>query len=276
MEEIKSEETVIISGAIQGSVLGPVLFLIFVKDMTKKIKSNTKLFVDDAKLKNCISKEEDVEAFQEDLHELYLWQKNNNMKFNGAKFQLLRYGPHENIKENTIYFTEDMEEVIQQCSSLRDLGVIMTDNGKFDDHIDKVSKTVRQKMGWIMKSFHTRRVDILKQLWKTLIQCHIDYCSQLYMPGQAQGMLALEKLFYDFTLKIPEVREESYWKRLQILKMLSQERRLEQYRIIYVWKILESLVPNCGVNQAKLNSRLGRKCIIPSLKPKGRQAIQTL
>ena len=127
-----------------------------------------------------------------------------------------------------------------------------------------------------MRSFHTRRVDILKQLWKTLIQCHIDYCSQLYMPGQAQGMLALEKLFYDFTLKIPEVREESYWKKLQISKMLSQETRLEQYKIIYVWKILEGLVPNCGVNQAKLNSRLGQKCIIPSLKPKGRQANQTL
>ena len=71
MEEIKSEETVILSGAIQGSVLGPVLFLIFVKDMTKKIKSNTKLFVDDAKLKKSISKEDDVEAVQAYLEELY-------------------------------------------------------------------------------------------------------------------------------------------------------------------------------------------------------------
>ena len=76
------------------------------------------------------------------------------------------------------------------------------------------------------------------------------------MPGQAQGMLALEKLFYDFTSKIPELREESYWKRLQLLKMFSQERRLERYRIIYVWKILEGPVPNCGVNQAKVNPRL--------------------
>ena len=164
MEEIISEETLILSGAIQGSVIGPVLFLIFVKDMTKKIKSNTKLFVDDAKLKNSISKEDDVEAVQEDLDELYHWQKDNNMKFNGAKFQLLRYGPHEDIKENTIYFTEDMEDVILQWSSLRDLGVIMSDNGRFDDHIDKVTKTVRQKIGWIMRSFHTRRLDILKQI----------------------------------------------------------------------------------------------------------------
>ena len=64
-----------------------------------------------------------------------------------------------------------------------------------------------------MISFHTRRLDILKQLWKTLIQCHIDYCSQLYMPGQAQGMLALEKLLYDYTknsrIKIGKLLEKA-------------------------------------------------------------------
>ena len=70
-----------------------------------------------------------------------------------------------------------------------------------------------------MRTFFTRRTDIMKQLWKTLIQCDIDYCSQLYMPGQTKGMQAIEKLLYDFSSKIPEIREESYWKRLVILKM---------------------------------------------------------
>ena len=81
-----------------------------------------------------------------------------------------------------------MDEVIEQFSSLRDLGVILTDDGKFQDHIEKVVKKVRQKIGWILRSFYTRRTDIMKQLWKLLVQCHIDYCSQLYMPGTAQGM----------------------------------------------------------------------------------------
>ena len=110
----------------------------------------------------------------------------------------------------------------------------MSDDGKFQYHIEKVSKKVRQKVGWILRSFYTRRTDIMKHLWKTLVQCHIDYCSQLYMPGQAQGMLAIEKLFYNFTLKIPEVKEENYWARLSSLKMYSQERRMERYRILYM------------------------------------------
>ena len=102
----------------------------------------------------------------------------------------------------------------------------------------------------------------MKHLWNTLIQCHIDYCSQLYLPGQAQGLHEIEKLFYNFTQRIPEVREENYWSRLQSLQMYSQERRMERYRVIYMWKILEGYVPNCGVELANENPRLGRKIIL--------------
>ena len=235
-----------------------------------------KVFVDDAKIKEAIEDEEGVEKLQQNLDTLYEWENENKMKFNGRKFQLLRYGTKEEIKNNTIYFTTNMEEVIEQFSSLRDLGVIMSDTARFDDHIEKVATTVRRKIGWIMRTFFTRRVDILKDLWKSLIQCHIDYCSQLYMPGHAQGMLKIEKLFYDFTSRIPEIRQENYWKRLQRLNMYSQERRMERYRILYVWKILAGVVPNCGVELAQPNERLGRKCKVPKLVQKGRQVIQTL
>ena len=198
------------------------------------------------------------------------------MKFNGNKFQLLRYGTNDDLKNNTVYFTGHMEEVIEQFSSIRDLGVIMADDGKFDQHIEKVVKKVRQKIGWILRTFYTRRTDILKQLWKSLMQCHIDYCSQLYMPGTVRGMLDIEKLFYDFSARIPEVGEDNYWIRLSKLKMLSQERRMERYRILYVWKILEGQAPNCGITLAQENERLGRKCAIPGLKSGGRKLIQTL
>jgi hypothetical protein len=141
----------------------------------------------------------------------------------------------------------------------------MSDTARFDDHIDQVVTKVRRKVGWILRTFYTRRTDILKGLWKVLVQCHIDYCSQLYMPGQSKDMQSIEKLFYDFTSKIPELRGENYWKRLQSLKMLSQERRMERYRILYVWKILEGFAPNCGVELAAENLRLGRRCKVPNL-----------
>ena len=195
------------------------------------------------------------------------------MKFNGAKFQLLRYGPNENIKNNTLYFTNNYEHVIERFTSLRDLGVILSEDGRFDNHIDKVSKQVRQKVGWILRSFYTWKTTHLKHLWKTHVQCHVDYCRQLYLPGQTGNMQAIEKLFYNYTAKIPEVRDMDYWSRLEHLKMYSQERRLERYRILYLWKILEGYAPNCGIEVAHENKRLGRKTKIPSLVRNGRQSV---
>ena len=80
-----------------------------------------------------------------------------------------------------------------------------------------------------------------------------------------------------FTKRIPEVRNKNYWERLKILKMNSQQRRLERYRIIYTWKILEGIVPNCGLYQSESTSeRAGRKCTIPTVKSTTRQSVKTL
>ena len=276
VEEITSQKSKVMSGSIQGSVLGPVLFLMYIQDISKGITAQIKIFVDDTKMKDVISEEKDVEKLQGELDKLFIWQDNNNMLFNGGKFQLLRYGINEDLKNSTLYFTDNTEHIIERFSSVRDLGVILSENGKFEDHLEKVSKKVRQKVGWICRSFQTRRTDVMKHLWKTLVQCHVDYCSQLYKPGQAQGLQMIERLFYNFTSKIPEIRDLDYWSRLQALKMYSQERRMERYRIIYIWKILKGLVPNCGVQLSLDNERLGRKVLIPSLKRNGRKAIQTL
>ena len=276
IEETASEKSKVLSGSIQGSVIGPVLFLMYIRDISKQVSANTKVFVDDTKMKDSIKNEDDVEKLQGNLDKLFEWQTENNMLLNGSKFQILRYGPYEQLNNDTLYFTDNTENIIDRFSTLRDLGVILSDDGRFDSHIEKVSQKVRQKVGWILRSFYTRRTDHLKHLWKTLVQCHIDYCSQLYLPGQARGKQEIEKLFYNFTSKIPQVREVDYWSRLRILKMYSQERRMERYRIVYIWKILEGLVPNCGVECEKENARLGRKVKIPSLSKTGRQAVQTL
>ena len=63
-------------------------------------------------------------------------------------------------------------------------------------------------------------------------------------PTQIQ---AIEKLQKDFLFKIPAIKDLNYWNQLKRLKMLSLQRRLERYRIICTWKILDGLVPNCGI-----------------------------
>ena len=103
---------------------------------------------------------------QENLDQLYKWQENNNMQFNGTKFQVLRCGLNEELKNDTTYFTDNMENVIDRFESVKDLGMIMSDDARFEDHIEKVTKTVRQKVGWIVTTFYTRKTNHMKHLWR--------------------------------------------------------------------------------------------------------------
>ena len=198
------------------------------------------------------------------------------MQFNGTKFQVLRYGSNEMLKEDTVYFTENMKHVIEQVNCTKDLGVIVSDDAKFDQHIDNMCKKVRQRSGWVLRTFYSRRMDFMKSIFKSLIQLHIDYCSQLWMPPQGQKLEKIERLLKSWTCKIPSLRNMNYWERLKELKMNSEQRRLERYRVIYTWKVLQGLVPNPGIVEAKANEYLGRRCCLPKLNHRSRMSIQTL
>ena len=267
-----SKSSSVISGIPQGTVLGPVLALIFLSDLDNNIENIASMFADDTRIIANVEDEEDVENLQGDLDTVYKWADMNNMQFNCGKFELLRYGKNEELKMNTMYFTAD-NNIVEEKEVLRDLGISMNNKATFDEHISKVCQKVKQKAGWILRTFKTRNPNIMKHLWKQLVQPHVDYCSQLYMPTDGSKLSEIENLQRNFSSKIPSVRHLDYWSRLHHLQLLSQQRRLERYRIIYVWKILEGLVPNCGV-ETNYHERLGRMCQIPELKKKAPASIK--
>ena len=272
----KSGTSTVISGVPQGSVLGPILFLIYILDIGTNIETNMKIYVDDSKTKSKIETEDDVEKLQQNLDQLYIWGDKNNMKFNNTKFLVLRFGPNEKLKEETSYFTEDMANIIEQVNYTRDLGITVSDDAKFDQHIDNLCKKVKQRSGWVLRTFCTRSEHFMKTIFKSLIQPHIDYCSQLWMPQQGQKLEKLERLLKSWTSRIPDVRNLNYWERLEKLKMYSEQRRLERYIVIYTWKVLQGFVPNPGIKEAMKNEYLGRRCELPKINHKARKAIQTL
>ena len=120
--------------------MGPIFFLLFILDIGLSSVAAALIYVDDSKVSMPISKEEDVEIFQKELEIFYRWASINHMDFNSLEFVVLRYGPNEELKENTIYFSNDMLAPIDSLDTHKDLGVLMSRSGDFKEHIDLLSK----------------------------------------------------------------------------------------------------------------------------------------
>ena len=221
----KSKIFLLVSGVPQGSVLGPLLFLIFIGDISKGVSATILIYVDDSKVYKMIKSQEDVETLQDDLDQIYIWENRNNMKFNGGKFLVMRYGKNSMLKENTLYFTAEMQDVITQVDHCRDLGIIMQDDATFLLQVDKVCKKVKQKCGWILRTFFNRSEKFMRHMYNTLAQPHADYCSQLWSPGEGSELEKLEGVLRTYTSKMPSIKHLNYWQRLQHVKMNSQQRR---------------------------------------------------
>ena len=115
----------------------------------------------------------------------------------------------------------------------------------------------------------------MKHMWKTFIQGHVDFCSQLWQPVQSGEMQRVENIQKTYTKKIPTLSHLNYWDRLNYLKINSQQRRLERYRIICVWKIMQGLAPNCGLEWDE-NDLRGRMFKLQKVIQTSSQANKTL
>ena len=89
-----SDPVPVLSGVLQGSVLGPVLFLVFINDLPDNIRSSIRLFTDDCVLYRNICSSSDCLILQDDLDRLAQWEADWQMKFNVAKCHSMRVSRH--------------------------------------------------------------------------------------------------------------------------------------------------------------------------------------
>ena len=125
-----------------------------INDINNRIDSNVSLFADDTRIIKPVMNPTDVEELQEDLEKLYQWQERNNMAFNSNKFEVLKYGWNQEIQDSTDYLTPNSENLIERKECVRDLGIQICDDAEFSSHIEHVSSKVRQKCGWILRTFN--------------------------------------------------------------------------------------------------------------------------
>ena len=272
---IKSEFVPVVSGVPQGSVIGPLLFLVLLRDIDTGISyANVASFADDTRVSAGIKTTEDAVKIQADLDRIFEWARENNAEFNSEKFECVRYGRDELLKDSTDY-KSDAGTTIKRSEHVRDLGVTVSQDATYAEHTRNIVISASQKCGWILRTFKTRDQLALTTLWKSLVAPTLDYCCQLWSPSTLALIRNLESIQMNFLKKIAGMSGKDYWQLMRALKMSSLQRRRERYICIYVWKILEGLVPNFGI-QSVHNIRRGRHCTVPAIKGTAPQRLQTI
>ena len=129
-------------------------------------------------------------------------------------------------------------EIINPSDNVLDLGIFMSSNCSFEFHIQNLCKK------WILRTITTRDSITMMTLFKSLVLPRLDYGSQLWSPHLVKHIDQLEKIQRSFIKHITGMQSLEVSERLVSLKLYSLQRRRERYCIIYVWKIIEGLVPN--------------------------------
>ena len=257
----------VLSGVPQGTVLGPILFLIHIRNISKDLSMGTTAssFADDTRVQRGVSLPEDCSALQSDLNLIYSWAETVNMKFNSDKFECLRYFTKQDNAPIHQYLAPDGEP-IQVKTDLRDLGVQLSSNLSFDIHIENTVTAASKLVGWGLRTFWGRGRAVMLTLLKSLVQPKLDYCSQLWSPSDQMSINKLEAVQQHLVDRIHDRRLSglNYWEKLEELHLFSQERRRERYMLIFLWKISQGLVFGYDVNFTSEGLRRGR-IIIPNV-----------
>ena len=259
-----SDPSAVLSGVPQGSVLGPLLFLLLIGDIDNGLGISTlSSFADDTRILAAVSNVLHASKLQQDLETVYDWASMNKMEFNSSKFELLRYWPKDDGLKYCTSYTSPSGSIIPEKEHVKDLGVMLSSDGKFNEHVRRVVVKVKNLTSWILRSFSNRSAEVMLTLWKSLVLPHTEYAAQLWSPIQKGLIQKLEELQWSFVRKIKSCSRSDYWTTLKKFRLYSLERRRERYRVIYLWKILEGIVPNLSTNgeiHAINNERQGRKC----------------
>ena len=253
----------VISGVPQGTVLGPLLFLIYIDDIFSVVKhSKIKVFADDSKLHKDISSHFDQLLLHEDFLSVVQWANINIMELNQDKFQplQLQHGKLTDLKQP---YTLPSGQLLHQSTHVKDLGVYVDPDLNWRTHIAMKSLKAKNHASWVLRTFTSRDTETMMLLYKSYVRSHLEYCCPLWSPHLQCDIIQIEAVQRSFTAKIKGFRSLNYWERLRRLSLYSLQRRRERYMIILVWKIYNSLIPNNVNITFRETTRHGTTCLRP-------------
>ena len=265
----KSINKTVLSGVPQGSILGPLLFVLFINDMPDGISPGTKLalYADDTKIWRVIENDHDHAVLQNDIDYLDKWSLDNKMKFHLSKCKVL------SVQKSPVDASTDFKyslgtDPLEYADSEKDLGVDMTPKLSWSNQIDRLCSKASQKLGMIRRNcFFVKDTSRARTLYIALVRSIFESCSIIWRPtnqtltAKIEGIQkrAIKWILSEEGLRNSYSSKETYLMKCRQVKLLPMSQRFDFNDLTFMHKVIYNHIPVDLPDYLKLfdgNSRL--------------------
>ena len=224
-----SDPAQVTSGVPQGTVLGPLLFLLYVNDLPDNLKSSIRLFADDALLYGVISNENDGDQLQEDLKQLEAWQNTWQMSFNPSKCKTICISTKRDPPQKKYVFCGvELEKV----DSISYLGVILNDNLKWSKHVQSTNGKASKVLGMMKRNLWNCPKRVRETAYTAIVRPKLEYASSAWDPYLQKDIDSLERVQrkaarfccnnYQPTASVTAMIQDLGWKTLESRRTMTR------------------------------------------------------
>ena len=233
----RSESCEVSSGVPQGSVLGPILFLVYINDLPDTVTSDVRLFADDCILYRKIKKDTDIDILQQDLTALHQWESDWQMSFNAEKCNYMKIAGKVTTPHKYLLHGHQLEE----CTDSKYLGVNINNNLSWGQHCANIAAKGNRSLGMLRRNLRTTNINLKSVAYKGLVRSGLEYASTVWDPHQCKDINKVESVQrraaryvcndYNQEHSVSAMMSRLEWDTLQARR---QQARLSMfYKIIY-------------------------------------------
>ena len=228
------------SGVPQGSILGPLLFILYINDLpTTPLHTSLLLFADDSKCHKVVRSAQDCQLLQSDLGLLCDWSRATSLTFNSNKSCVVSYHLPRSVPVIFDYCLDGQS--IDHARTCKDLGVVFTDTLTWSTQVDTVLKKAYNTLRMIKRVFPgaTTPTHLKRKLYLSLVIPILTYCAPVWRPSLIKDITSLEKLQRRATKYIMFDFQLDYKSRLTALKLLPLMYRFEYIEVVFFFVQLQ-------------------------------------
>ena len=259
IDGVSSNPVKVTSGVPQGSVIGPLLFLVYINDLGSLINSNVRLFADDTVIYRKIESREDRLALSKDLDIIGKWCDDWELELNIHKCSVVNFFKKKSTTEDFLYSIQGKNIAIGE--SVKYLGVTLTNNLNWSAHIRNICGRALRKLGFVKRIVGRSDEKVRERCYFTLVRPHLEYACSIWDPANKDCIRELEKVqrkairfvknSYDKTASVTQMLKDAGWESLEERRSSQRIKLLDKFRETSFIEDVKSIMrPPCYIGRS--------------------------